>query len=256
MVINGNIFSGRSVTIIQNRRAINAGGMEKLKKYDEKRSEEAKNVEKVTIQSTIADVNVYASETSKVEAHFYGEALLDKDIKLDIEHMGNEMLVSLQYSGNCYSGKLNLDITVPYKTFKTVVVKTTSADVTLNKGVSAQNINVHALSGDVTLSEGVSAQYIKVKTSSGDIETDAKFTKADISATSGDIELYIDANNDIDVDISATSGDISAEFNNIGNMNLSTSVMSGDVKNRHRESKSGYTANVDISTTSGDIRIR
>lgn len=254
MIMNGNIFSGSQVII--NGRVINGGGMGKLKKYDEKRSEEARNVEKLTIQSAIANVNVYTSKTSNVEAHFYGEASLDKDIKLDIERMDNEILVLLPYSGNCYGGKLNLDITVPYKTFKAIVVKSASADVTLNKGVSAQNININASSGDVTLSEGVLVQYIKVKTSSGDIETDATFTKADISATSGDIELYIDANNDVEVDISATCGDVSAEFNNISNMNLSTNVMCGEVKNRHKSSSSGYTANVDISTTSGDIRIK
>ncbi len=254
MFFNGNVFSGSQVII--NGRVINGGGIGKLKKYDEKRSEEAINVEKLTIQSTIVDVNVYASKTSKVEAYFYGEASLDKDIKLDIERVDNEILVSLLYSGSCYGGKLNLNITVPYKRFKAIVVKSASADVTLNKGVSAKNINVHASSGDVTLSEGVSAQYIKVKTSSGDIETDATFTKADMSATSGDIELYIDANNDIEVDISATSGDVSAEFNNISKMNLSTSVTCGDVKNRHRGGSSGYTANVDISTTSGDIKIK
>ena len=51
------------------------------------------------------------------------------------------------------------------------------------------------------------------------------------------------------------SGYVSAEFNNIGHINLSTSSMSGDVRNRHKESR-GYNADVDISTMSGDIRIR
>ena len=72
---------------------------------------------------------------------------------------------------------------------------------------------------------------------------------------SGDIELCIDATNDISVKVSTMSGDVSAEFNNVAHINLSTSSMSGDVKNRHKGSK-GYTADVDISTMSGDIRIR
>ena len=73
---------------------------------------------------------------------------------------------------------------------------------------------------------------------------------------SGDIELYIEAIKDINVNISSMSGDITAEFSNIGYINLYTNSMSGSVRNRHKEVKDGYNADVDISTMSGDIRIR
>lgn len=70
------------------------------------------------------------------------------------------------------------------------------------------------------------------------------------------IELYIEAIKDINVNISSMSGDITAEFSNIGYINLYTNSMSGSVRNRHKEVKDGYNADVDISTMSGDIRIR
>ncbi len=275
MFFNGNVFSGSQVII--NGRVINGGETVKLKKYDEKKSEEVKgDMKKLSIESTFADVNIYASKSSKVEAHLYGEASLDRDIKIDVQCKGNEILVVTKYNGNCYGGKLYLDITMPYKTFKEIVtigssaditlndgisterikIRTSSGDVILNQGVWAKNIKVQTSSGDVKLNEGVSAQYIEVKTSSGDIETNAIFTTADISATRGDINLYIDADNDIDVDVSATSGDISAKFDNIGHINLSTRAMSGDVKTRHKGGNFGYTANVEISTMSGDIKIK
>ncbi len=72
---------------------------------------------------------------------------------------------------------------------------------------------------------------------------------------SGDVELYIDAKENISVGISTMSGDVSAEFSNVGYIDLSTSSMSGNIRNRHKGA-TGYTANVDISTMSGDIRIR
>ena len=81
------------------------------------------------------------------------------------------------------------------------------------------------------------------------------FTNASISTKSGDIELQVDAKNDIFVDISAMSGDVWAEFSNIDFIDLSTRAMSGSIRNRHR-SEHGYTAIEDITTMSGDIEIR
>ena len=94
-----------------------------------------------------------------------------------------------------------------------------------------------------------------MKTQSGDLETNATVNNVSVSTMSGDVELCIDATQDINVEVSTMSGDVSVEFNNIGHLNLSTSSMSGDVRNRHKESR-GYNADVSVSTMSGDIRIR
>lgn len=232
--INGRVFSGSNVTIV-NGRVINGGGTGNPKKFDERKSEDVNNVEKITIDSTVADVNVSVSNSSKVEAHFYGQADVDGDVKFDVCVVNRELRITLKFTGNCYTGSLNLDVTVPQKTFKAITAKSSSADI--------------------TLSEGVSMDYFKVKTQSGDLESNATFANASITTMSGDVELYIDAKENISVEISTMSGDVSAEFNNIGYIDLSTSSMSGDVRNRHKGA-TGYTANVDISTMSGDIRIR
>lgn len=232
--INGRVFSGSNITIV-NGRVINGGGIGKSQKFDERKAEDANNVEKITIDSTVADVNVSVSNSSKVEAHFYGQADVDGDVKFDVCVINRELKITLKFTGNCYNGSLNLDVTVPQKTFKAITAKSSSADI--------------------TLSEGVSMDYFKVKTQSGDLESNATFANASITTTSGDVELYIDAKENISVEISTMSGDVSAEFNNVGYIDLSTSSMSGDVRNRHKGG-TGYTANVDISTMSGDIRIR
>ena len=172
---------------------------------------------------------------SKVETHFYGEADIDGDVNFDVRVVNRELRITLEFTGNCFNGNLKLDVTVPQKTFKVISAKSSSADITLN--------------------EGVSTDYLKVKTQSGDLETNATVNNISVSTMSGDAELCIDATQDINVEVSTMSGDVSAEFNNIGHINLSTSSMSGDVRNRHKESR-GYNADVDISTMSGDIRIR
>lgn len=232
--INGRIFSGSTVTII-NGRMVKGGGTGKIQKFDEKKSEDANNVEKILIDSTFVDVNISVSNSSSVEAYFYGQAEVDGDVNFDVRMVNRELKITLKFTGNCYNGNLKLDVTVPDKTFKVISAKSVSADI--------------------TLSENVSTEHLKVKTHSGDLETNATFATASITTMSGDVELYINAIKDIDVEISTMSGDVSTEFNNIGHVNLSTSSMSGDVRNRYKGG-AGYTADVDISTMSGDIRIR
>lgn len=232
---NGQIFLGDNVTTIVNGRVISGGGTGKTKKFDERKSADVNTVERIVIDSTVANVDVSVSNSSKVEAHFYGQANVDGDIKFDVCVVNRELRITLKFTGNCYNGRLSLDVTVPQKTFKAIIAKSSSADI--------------------TLSEGVSTDYVKVKTKSGDLNSNATFANASIATMSGDVELYIDAKENISVEISTMSGDVSAEFNNVGYIDLSTSSMSGDVRNRHKGA-TGYTANVEISTMSGDIRIR
>lgn len=228
------VFSGTNVTSV-NGRVISSSGIGKLQKFDEKTVEYCSNVDKIAINSTISDVNVSVSNSSKIEAHFYGKAIIDGDVNFDVRVVNRELRITLLYTGNCFNGNLRLDITVPQRTFKVITAKSSSADITLN--------------------EGVSTNYLKVKTLSGDLETSATANSISVSTLSGDVELYIDAVQDISVEVSTKSGDVSAEFSNIRHINLSTSSISGDVRNRHKGNR-GFIADVDISTTSGDIKIR
>lgn len=232
--INGKVFSGSNLTIV-NGLVIRGGVTGNLQKFDEMKVEDCNNIEKIAIDSTFGDVNVSVSNSSKVEAHFHGEADIDGDVNFDVRVVNRELRITLKLTGNCFNGNLRLDVTVPQKTFKVISAKSSSAYITLN--------------------EGVSTDYLKVKTQSGDLETNATVNNVSIYTMSGDVELCIDATQNINVEVSTMSGDVSAEFNNIGHINLSTSSMSGDVRNLHKESR-GYNADVDISTMSGDIRIR
>ena len=81
--INGRIFSGSTVTII-NGRMVKGGGTGKIQKFDEKKSEDANNVEKILIDSTFVDVNISVSNSSSVEAYFYGQAEVDGDVNFDV----------------------------------------------------------------------------------------------------------------------------------------------------------------------------
>lgn len=233
MFFDGNVFSG-SVVIQNGNVIVNGGGRGELKKYNERKIEEAGNIEKVTVRSTFAKVNVSVSMSSKVEAHLHGEANLDKELKLVVQTKLNEIKIVVQYEGNCYGSDLKLDVAIP-KYLKTITIKTVSAGV--------------------ELSEEVSAQDIKVETTSGKVKSYATFKKANISTISGPVNLNIVANQDISLKTSTISGKISVDFSNVKNINLSASTVSGKVMNCHEADNNGYNAVVDISTISGKVTI-
>ena len=115
------------------------------------------------------DVNVSVSNLSKIEAHFYGQAEINGDVKFDVCVVNRELRITVKFVGICYNGSLNIDVAVPQKTFKAITANTSSTDITLD--------------------EGVSTDYIKVKTKSGDLESNATFTNASVATMSGDIKI-------------------------------------------------------------------
>lgn len=232
--INGIVFSENNVIIV-NGRVISGGGTSKLQKFDERKAKDCSDIDKIAIDTTAAEVNVSVSNSSKVEAHFYGEAEIEGDVNFDVQVENHELRIILQFTGNCFNRNLKLDVTVPQKKFKVISAKSSSADITVNKGVSTN--------------------HLKVKTQYGNLEINATVNNVSASTMSGNVELCIDAIGDVSVEVSTKSGDVSAEFNNIADINLFVSSRSGDVKNRHKGGK-GYTADVNISTMSGNIRIR
>lgn len=231
--IQGCVINGGSI-ICENGRDVSTN-MACTTKFDERKSVDGSTIERITVISSVADISVSPSESSTIEAYFYGQADISSDIKFDVSVVGHELKIMLDLTGNCYNGCLNLDITVPKKCFEAITAT--------------------SLSANINLGEGISAKSLKVNTESGSFKSQMAFANASVSTKSGDVELHVDAKNDIVVDISAMSGDVWAEFSHIDFIDLSTRSMSGSIRNRHR-SEHGYTATVDISTMSGDIEIR
>lgn len=226
-------FNG--TTIINGRRI---DGKSKSQEFDEKKVEESNGIDKIVIDSSFVDINISSSNSSKIETHFHGSAILDRDINFDVKVINRELRIKIEYSGNCCNSTLKLDIDVPVeKTFKL--------------------ISVNTMSGDINLNEKVSTEDFKVRTQSGDLETIyANLKNVSIKTMSGDVELIIKAKKDIDLDINTMSGDVNVQLNNISRVaNISTHSMSGDITNRYIVNAEGYSANIDISTMSGDIKI-
>ena len=214
---------------------INEGNSIYSKKFNDIKEENASFIEKITIDSSMADVDVSVSNSEKVEAHFFGEFSVDGDVKFDVKRILNEIIVTLNFSGASFGGNLKLNVTIPAKEFKQIFIKTNS--------------------GDIRVRENIASSDLKIKTQSGDIKINSIFRHAILKTMRGDVDIFINAISNVELAVSTMSGDIEAELQNIGHVNLFSSTMSGTIKNHHN-STVGYTANVDLSTMSGDIKIR
>lgn len=250
-----NVYS-RSNIIMVNGTIINGNTSPgQFKKIDENKTELAENIDKLCITSPFVDVNISVSDSSEIKAHFYGEGTFSGEIHLNTNVFMHEMKISIESSSNfSLNGSLTLDVSIPNKTFNSISVKTTSGDIVLNNGISTSDLKINTTSGDININEDISISSLKIHSTSGDLKNYAIFTDADIKTTSGDILLFNAAKRNIIVDISTTSGDVKTNFSNIGYINLSTNTISGDIRNKHKN-KDGYTADLDISTISGDIVI-
>ena len=228
-VINGNISNGSMETNFESI---------PVTRFKEMKSEDAQKVERITINSTFVDVEVIASKSSKlVEAHFFGEATVVGNINFEVCLVGSELKISLTSDTGCHiSGRLCFTVLVPEKNFQQISVNTTSADITLR--------------------ENVFTDFLKVKTQSGDLDTSATFACANISTKSGDVEMFLLAQQNTDMRISTTSGDVSINLHNIRQVSFAATSMCGNIKNHHIKTATGYYASVAVSTKSGDVMLR
>ena len=128
--------------------------------FDEKKSEETNNVKKILIDSATINVDVSASNSSKIEARLYGQAIIDGKVNFDVKRVGDALKIVAELTGITYNGNLQLDVVVPYKMFDLISAESSSANIVLGRGVIAESI--------------------RLISTSGDLETDAEFANASI----------------------------------------------------------------------------
>ena len=140
-ILNGKFFLRNNSTIVNKR------GIVEKQQFDETKCSNFSGIEKIFIDSSIADVNVLVSESSTIKAHFYGEALIDGKVDFDFRIVNHELKIMLKIKCNCYNVSLKLDVTIPKKKFKAIEVKTISSDITLSDGILTHYLKVKSLRG-------------------------------------------------------------------------------------------------------------
>ena len=236
IVINGKVFTGNNISIINGRVVGDTGRSGKTQQYDETRREDSTNIDRISINTETIDVSLTPSDASEIVARMHGAAEHDGSVNFDFRTVNRELMITLDFSGSFFDGKLNLDISVPRKTFKVISMTTKT--------------------GDLTLAEGVSAESLKVKTQTGDVESEASLNDISIDTQTGDVDLCINATTDIHFDVNTQTGDVSTTFKNISLLYITTKSTLGDVKNCHAPTPYGHSATGRIRSQTGDIRVR
>ena len=179
-------------------------------------------------------VIISASNNPTIDIHFSGKATIDGTIKLAIELQDANLKITLKNKGHCYHYTyLSIDITVPQdKLFNLISVKN-SANIRLDKYVSANCIKLHSQSGN--------------------IKNSANFTTAEIFAENGNIDMAVHARQGFSAKLITIFGNVNLKLKNIGYLNLcgrSTKIL-----NYFNETHVGFVADVFYSITSGLIEI-
>lgn len=227
--INEKIFSRREEKITEKLEIGNCRNFEEIK------TEDGSNIEQIEIEATSGDIKISVSDSSEVVAHLYGEVENDEDINFDVRVINQELRIILKIEENYVSRNLKLDITIPKKKFKLISANSISANFILEKDVLVESL--------------------KVRNQLGNLVTNATFNEVYVSSIKGNVDICINAMQNITIVVSTMDGDVLIKLDNIAHIDLLAKSMNGYAKNFHK-CDNGYNADLYISTIRGDIKIK
>ena len=167
----GNFFGGD--VIIVNGKVISGDETCERREFDERKSQDSGCVEKIVIDSAVADVNVVSAKASAIDVHFSGKAYVDGNVRFFVKLVGNEFKIAVEVEGNCYMSDFKLNVIVPQKSFKAISIAGCFRDVCIdNEHVVTQKLEVKNSSGKIDIRRGECVKQISLQTSSGNVYVD------------------------------------------------------------------------------------
>ncbi len=125
--------------------------------YSHSKTVDGTNVKRITIDSPVVDVNVFYSTDQleeNVVVHLHGNCegttLRDKEF-LDVHVVNHELRITLILTDNSYSDDLKLDVILPFKSYKKIIAKSLSANISLKYGIYTKHLKVLSVSGKLDL---------------------------------------------------------------------------------------------------------
>lgn len=226
IVING------SVTI--NGRVMNLGNETNSCQIDETKTIEGA-VKEFVINSSCIDVRFLPSDNENIVIKLKGKCSKNSSIpKLDVKKEGGKLEINLVSSGMMI-GSITLDIMIPNKEYKSIFVKSQSANVYFGNKVKCETITFSTMSGNI------------------DVDAECEFV--DLNTLSGDINADIKASKNTSIKMKSMSGNIDLKLVNVSSATINHSTCVGRVSNMFCESANGYIVTANLITTSGNIKI-
>jgi|GEM_PF-3810719 len=240
---------------------IQAGSDKKEKKKVKDVSEEEpkldlSKVKKIVLTADSADVAVIpVLEDDTMDARIITDAPASQ-YTFSTRVKGNTYFIEEKAHGlRCR--EFRIELRIPKGSYEALELTTVSGDLEGHMdGLGFDVVNVSATSGNIEL-ESFNAGQVDFQSVSGDVSISGHFYTINGNSTSGNIDVVHSYLGDGSATLSSVSGDITYNPIGITNLSYSASTISGDVNNNgYAQYDTGYSANVTLSATSGDINIQ
>lgn len=204
---------------------------------------------KIRIKSYSGDIAIKTSSLNEVLISASGK--LDKDQApklLDIKSEQNELVI-IEPENAVHDLQIRIEIPSSYQ--NDVIIESTSGDVSI-ENLSPSSLIIATVSGEIIL-DSIKTDSLNVNTISGDtqIQKSAVTTLIGKSVSGG---IKVDNKGTATTQLKSISGDIVLKLPETENFQFDLTTTSGEIKNE-REQNNKASATVEVSTTSGDIKI-
>ena len=233
-------------------------------------------IEQIEISSSFIDMEVTQTEREEIQLVLTGKvsSSLEEDVRIHSKQSGSTLIIEAKVNDKKWMTgfkriSLTLQVQVPMKFNKDVVLKGTSGDIYLEK-VHLNSVQLQASSGDIHVKDVIVRNMLQTKLSSGDVKIEnVKAHLMSHQSSSGDVEVKHSmatviraesTSGDINIlecggklDLKSTSGDAEVELSQlIEDMQLTST--SGDIKINLQHTPNDV--EVEFKSSSGDGRVR
>ncbi|RJS60017.1 DUF4097 family beta strand repeat-containing protein [Bacillus sp. PK3_68] len=240
-------------------------------KWKEEQTVEASSIDKIDIDSAAVDTIIEKGNSDRVKVELIGKESRKRDGEYDlvIDEDRDTLKVKVKHHikwGITFYSHVQLHVKLPEKMYKSIALKTTSGDITLEDG-QANKATFQSNSGDLIIKETVLKEELNAETTSGDIEGEnnhaynlsLKSGSGDISIDHTKVEKQVKIQGEsgaiIANQLDAEKSDLSVKSGDINLKDISGKVLakaqSGDIEIRPNE----QAGNVNLETSSGTVLV-
>ncbi|MCG8570102.1 MAG: DUF4097 domain-containing protein [Spirochaetes bacterium] len=204
-----------------------AVGKKEHKEYniDEKEQFAADQFEHLSIKTIDSEINILPATDNQIKIHFHGFMTGGKKPDLQLVQSGKTLKIKIKHYRNTgffifnITSHTQLDVYLPVKNWKSLVIKSVSGDQNLGS-LKSESLNISSVSGKI-LGDQMQAIRADMDTTSGDIKLDSlSVQRLIVSTTSGTSDL---GEVEGEIEVYSVSGSIRAELLSLkDNINLDT----------------------------------
>lgn len=233
---------------------MNFGDLSDLRKEEHIQKEQQISLfdlEKLSLEFSSSDVNVFFTEDSQIRVVQYSYKELNEEELFKVNKTAKHITVKENNKSRfhlfyiAFMNQTVYDVYIPKEYKESLEIKAVSGDVEVEESLKFEDLTISSTSGDIRMGN-VEAKSIKIESISGDIKL-GNLTDEDLrlKTVSGDIRIESAKGK---IEAKSTSGTI--EIKEIdGNVELTT--VSGDVKSDDFK----VTQDSRVKTTSGNVRM-